>query len=238
MKLPQTAALGPAWRRWVVSWSCTRTLPLLPGLCNQHTDGTTLRQCAMPKTSSAGNALRAAMALVDSLKHPAPVAPFATLGQAQLHALDQLATIFSSVTAPLVVRAISPRVPLQQSAPSLRVTAAPAILPSPVSVTRARTPVAPPRVPNLVDPNPDDPVLHRYPLRSHTNFANSVIDEVTGQALEYRHLSKGPNSSIWIQALANNLGRLAQGVGTRMLTGTNTIVFIWPSCFHHPSHER
>jgi hypothetical protein len=129
-------------------------------------------ECAMPKTSSADNALRVATALVDVLKYPAPAAPFATLGQAQLHALDQLATIFASVTAPPVVPALAPRAPLRQSAPSPRVTAVPAIIPSPVAVTRVRTPVAPPRVPNLFEPNPDDPVLHRYRLRSHTNFAS------------------------------------------------------------------
>ena len=30
----------------------------------------------------------------------------------------------------------------------------------------------------------------------------------------------------WIKALANDLGRLAQGVGTRMPTGTNTVFFV------------
>jgi hypothetical protein len=56
--------------------------------------------------------------------------------------------------------------------------------------------------------------------------ANAVIDEATGQSLEYRHLSTGPDKDIWIQALANDLGRLAQGIGTRMPTGTNTIHYI------------
>jgi hypothetical protein len=56
--------------------------------------------------------------------------------------------------------------------------------------------------------------------------ANAVIDEVTGQSLEYRALVTGPDKAIWITALANDFGRLAQGVGTRMPSGTNTIVFI------------
>ena len=56
--------------------------------------------------------------------------------------------------------------------------------------------------------------------------ANVVIDEATGQSLEYRHFSRGPDKEIWIQALANDLGRLAQGIGARMPTGTNTIFFI------------
>ena len=56
--------------------------------------------------------------------------------------------------------------------------------------------------------------------------ANVVIDPTSGQALEYRHLIRGPNGDTWIRALTNNLGRLAQGVGTRMPTGTNTVFFI------------
>jgi hypothetical protein len=66
-------------------------------------------------------------------------------------------------------------------------------------------------------------VATEHARQSHVN---SVIDELTGQALKYRHLSKGPNAELWRQALANDLGRLAQGVGTRMPTGTNTIFFI------------
>ena len=192
-------------------------------------------KCAMPKTSSADVALRAAHALVQALKHPSPAAPFATLGQAQLQALDQLAHIFDTATAPFNHTATSPRVPLRtETTPPPRVTPVPAVRPLRVPPLRPpanRTSTAPPpRVPTLIEPDPGDPVLHRYPLRSNNNpphsLANSVIDAITGQALEYRHLSKGPNAALWIQALANDLGRLAQGVGTRMPTGTNTIFFI------------
>ena len=56
--------------------------------------------------------------------------------------------------------------------------------------------------------------------------ANVVIDPTSVQALEYWHLIRGPNRDTWIRALANNLGRLAQGVGTRMPTGTNTVFFV------------
>ena len=37
---------------------------------------------------------------------------------------------------------------------------------------------------------------------------------------------RGPDKDIWKTSLANNLGRLAHVVGTRMPTGTNTIFFI------------
>ena len=59
-----------------------------------------------------------------------------------------------------------------------------------------------------------------------THFCNSVLEPSTGNILEYRHLIRGPDKSVWKTALANDLGRLAQGVGTRMPKGTNTIVFV------------
>ena len=59
------------------------------------------------------------------------------------------------------------------------------------------------------------------------NFINSVLHD-TGDLLEYRHLIKGPDAIIWKKSLANDLGRLAQGVGTRMKEGSNTIFFIHP----------
>ena len=53
-----------------------------------------------------------------------------------------------------------------------------------------------------------------------------MIDNVIGQSLEYFHLSRGPIDDIWSHILANYLGRLAQGVGTHMPNGTNTVFFI------------
>ena len=59
-----------------------------------------------------------------------------------------------------------------------------------------------------------------------TNHANTVIGTDTGQSLEYSHLMSGPDKDIWKTSLTNNLGRLAQGVGTRIPTGTNKLFFI------------
>ena len=59
-----------------------------------------------------------------------------------------------------------------------------------------------------------------------TNHTNTVIDTDTGQYLEYSHLPRGPDKDIWKTSLTNDLGRLAQGVGTIMSTGTNTVFFI------------
>eukprot|EP00957_Ditylum_brightwellii_P006928 524145-Ditylum_brightwellii.AAC.1 len=52
------------------------------------------------------------------------------------------------------------------------------------------------------------------------------MDKETECALEYRHLIKGKNASIWHQSCANEFGRLAQGIGDRIKEGTNTIFFI------------
>ena len=58
------------------------------------------------------------------------------------------------------------------------------------------------------------------------NHANTAIDTDTDQSLGYPHLICGPDKDIWTTSLANNLGRLAEGVGTRMPTGTNTVFSI------------
>ena len=63
--------------------------------------------------------------------------------------------------------------------------------------------------------------------------ANVIIDPGSGQALEYWHLICGPNGATWVKALPNYLGRLAQGVSTRMPTGMNTVFFVTKSSIPH-----
>ena len=56
--------------------------------------------------------------------------------------------------------------------------------------------------------------------------ANGVLDEESGEVLEYRNLRKHPRySEDWSISSANEFGRLAQGVGGR-IKGTDTIKFI------------
>jgi hypothetical protein len=64
------------------------------------------------------------------------------------------------------------------------------------------------------------------PTNLSQRVANSVLNPITGQSLEYRQLSQDPTKDKWIHGFANEIGRLAQGVGTRMPTGTDTIHFI------------
>ena len=57
---------------------------------------------------------------------------------------------------------------------------------------------------------------------------NAVFDTAIENMLEHCQLIKNSDKEIWNKALANDLGRLAQGVGSRMKTGTNAIKFIHP----------
>lgn len=53
-----------------------------------------------------------------------------------------------------------------------------------------------------------------------------MVDKVTGKSCEYRHLISGTvnghSKEEWEKSFANEIGRLANGVGQRMPTGTNT----------------
>ena len=89
------------------------------------------------------------------------------------------------------------------------------------------------------------PDIHRYPFchRRHQEpavisalyantanhlynlEANAVLNPLTGVLQEFLHLIKGPDKDIWTKSLANEFGRLAQGVRNR-IEGTNTMYFI------------
>ena len=58
------------------------------------------------------------------------------------------------------------------------------------------------------------------------HLANPIIDDNTGQELEYRHLIKQDKyKEVWKKSFANELGRLAQGVHNEV-KGTDTMFFI------------
>ena len=59
----------------------------------------------------------------------------------------------------------------------------------------------------------------------HEHFAGAIIDETTGESMEYRDLIKNEKlRPIWERSLANELGRLCNGI--RDIVGTNTMEFI------------
>ena len=71
-------------------------------------------------------------------------------------------------------------------------------------------------------------IKEKYSLNSSTlnHLCNAIIDPITGKSLEFRHLIKDPKTKeIWNKSFANELGRLANGVGGR-IKGTKTIKFI------------
>jgi hypothetical protein len=62
--------------------------------------------------------------------------------------------------------------------------------------------------------------------RREKEAAHSVLDQETGQLLEYRTLLKHPRfKEVWSRSAADEFGRLAQGIGGRV-KGTDTIRFI------------
>jgi hypothetical protein len=60
--------------------------------------------------------------------------------------------------------------------------------------------------------------------------ANAVIDQVTGQSYEYEHLVTGKvtahTTKVWTRSLANELRKLANGIGTCITKDTKAIFFI------------
>eukprot|EP01082_Thalassiosira_pseudonana_P012372 g11214.t1 g11214 contig5:382941-386300(-) len=66
----------------------------------------------------------------------------------------------------------------------------------------------------------------KLPLAALCEVAGSIIDDTTGEVLEYRHLIRNPKyQKEWNTSCANEIGRLAQGIGKR-IDGTNTMFFI------------
>lgn len=61
---------------------------------------------------------------------------------------------------------------------------------------------------------------------SQKNVAYVVIDEETGEALEFRHLIEGKESDKWEAAMAKEIGRLTQGCKQHGIEGTDTMKFI------------
>lgn len=188
----------------------------------------------IPKTSSLDQARQAARDLVDILQHPQPNSPFLNFGQEQYNALQQLADMFkvsiepdNTPTAPQTPPT-QPRVPLPR--PGVH-------LPRPgVGTPQPGVPATPPSVPA----QPTHPRTHRYNTRSqarlrrnaqanaithHIPVMHPVLCESTGRQLEYRDLIRNPDTrETWFKGMANELGRLADGIDD--INGTQTIEFV------------
>jgi hypothetical protein len=75
-------------------------------------------------------------------------------------------------------------------------------------------------------------IAHQHTIRQ-IPMANAVINQDTGTSLEYRQLIQDDATfPIWNKSVANDFGRLSQGVGGR-IEGYNTMFFI-----HHQSTPK
>ena len=75
-------------------------------------------------------------------------------------------------------------------------------------------------------PTASQAARRQFPLHFLVDLAAAVLDEETGELLEYRHLIKKPKvKEQWGYSFGNEIGRLAQGMPGRNI-GTNTIYFI------------
>ena len=62
--------------------------------------------------------------------------------------------------------------------------------------------------------NPSQAAQRRYPAKFLQSLAMPVLDEFSGQSLQYRQLRKHPKfAHIWNTSYANELGRICQGIG-------------------------
>jgi hypothetical protein len=62
----------------------------------------------------------------------------------------------------------------------------------------------------------------KYPLQFLCNWASSILDDETGNLLEYRHLLKNPKyKDLWSQSFSKEIRQLA--------TTTKTIAFLTKS---------
>jgi len=59
-------------------------------------------------------------------------------------------------------------------------------------------------------------------LARDQEFVNAVLDKDSNISLEYRHLSQGSDGAVWVEFLAKDLVRLAQGAWVQP-KGINTI---------------
>ena len=124
---------------------------------------------------------------------------FSTYKEEQLEALKSLATIFQQTIKSNHIMQHHQRVPNNNNTPQ-RV--------QPYSIRHLQPP-------------------HR--AKQPVNYASTVRCPRTGSPLEFRHLLQSDMATTWKTLFANKLARLADGLPSRNINGTNTIQFIHPS---------
>ena len=75
--------------------------------------------------------------------------------------------------------------------------------------------------------DPQKAASRKYPLQLFCELAGAVLDEETGDLLEYRHIVKQPNhKKVWGGAFGKEVGRLAQGL-PGIVEGIDTVNFLF-----------
>ena len=184
------------------------------------------KQCAMPKLSSADLATKAAIELLNALKNPTPAAPFAPINAATMEAIKQVANIFQQQIAPTrnpttVPRPNQPPAEPRQASPRVANSQPPPRVTNEQWVTKEHLPHLHPPV------QPPQRVTDEQWVTQVQHYVNAVLDPITGQHLEYRHLIRNPQTKLlWEQSASNEFGRLMTGLKRGNILGTKTMRFI------------
>ena len=174
---------------------------------------------------------------------PDETTPHVTLQEAAVIATEKLTDAITSKTSTFGIKQLES---IQQLTHILtKITNTSNRVPQ-TRVANADNPLSLPRVPVVSTP-PDQSLSSKQPALTHPsplsnstyvngyanacihisnqNLCNAVLDVDSGKMLEFRHLIvKYPE--IWTKSMANEFGRLMQGVGTRMPKGSNTMKFV------------
>ena len=75
-------------------------------------------------------------------------------------------------------------------------------------------------------PTPRKFALQKFPMKLLCEIAGAVLDDETGEMMDYRHLRISPRyREVWGKLSGNEIGRLAQGM-LGQVNGMNTLFFI------------
>jgi hypothetical protein len=207
----------------------------------------------MPFPTPTEIAIKATKELIHTLSNPIPSTPFAHQPFNRKQAIQTIANIFRPYGNPVLPTHVIEPEPTGPRKNPPQVHQEPT--PTPPRVVTPEPRRRSPRVsPTLIEQEPRYPKHHLIP-REHTanlittmitnnhatnmdrafhprittdteHWACSIIDPDTGATMEYCHLIKSPkHKDEWAHSFANEIGRLAQGIGNRK-KGANTIFCI------------
>ena len=173
----------------------------------------------MPALSATDAAQHAVRDLIEAINQPHPATPFPHLGDEQLVAIREIADI---LTAPV------PRVRTAETQPTAHTNIPTYGAPQPAPQLQPQF-AAKVSLPTQAQPDTNLDVMFDTPqlLPRFTPQAHAVFDPATGKEMEYRDLLKNANlRHIWQSSASREFGRLAQGLPSQNIQGTDTIRFI------------